>query len=875
MNRGRRRRIAFPQLISGLLLLAVVAVPALAQTASTLNAACTKANVPFNRWVRLPSPRGQDLAVAANFDERPCTFVAATLDGKLYWSDDTGQSWEAAGTLPSGLQVEEVITHDLAAGEVLLSASATSSSGLDAPSGLYRSRDYGRSFEPIAQFSGLDVGALGVDPSNSENLYASTSARTGVKLAAPLMKSTDGGATWVPLPISGSLKPTAIAIDPKDGDTIWVNHRPLVPPGGLWVSSDGGVTFSAANAIDVLDVDAAPLSGPGSRIDAATSDGIVRSRDGGANFSTLQDGAKVTAIAHEDAFPNALMAVIDGTLMRSVDEGTTFRNTSLSIGSCGADLVTDKESPSLFVLTVDTCGPASGVYLYRSDGSDISPQSSTGGTTPGLGQELPRPKAMEVLAELPTKGDKTGFGSSGSVAFDGERFFYTDDKTHENGHINMMSTTGQNLGFIVPKERGWDGEWKALPDIKSVSYDATRNVLWAVAKNYVHKIDLTTHKATVAFSMQGVNESISHVSFDPAIGMFHFMPEMDNQLIEMDMTGTLVSSCSLSADSLVYGLPAASTPAGDGSMYVQLEDDITVLHVGRDCEVLDIYSHRLFAESSLENDQIACDTVTFPQPAVWIRDAEYGMVAFAVPDGYCPVPTTLEVTPAVAHATSGFASSLCANLKMMGTGAPIPGQAVRLFVEQRFVGVGTTNVDGRACVQRTFDISHRKMLDVDAAFLGSVSYLPSEGIGKLILSLLPVPPTSTPRSPIDEIVRAAALPPVVFPPPPPPLSLPPAVTHAPVPAAEPAPAPAQAPAGNAQPVAVAQRQAQPQMALVHAAKGQLQEQTAMVRTSSRADPLGGPKAALALGAISMILAWGYVNMAMSKVRPAWNKRTPR
>lgn len=123
-------------------------------------------------------------------------------------------------------------------------------------------------------------------------------------------------------------------------------------------------------------------------------------------------------------------------------------------------------------------------------------------------------------------------------------------------------------------------------------------------------------------------------------------------------------------------------------------------------------------------------------------------------------------------------------------------------------------------------------------------------------------PIARPQTKVELPLVAIGLPP--WPPPPPP---PPPVT---APAPNPAPAPAQAPVANAQPVAVPQRQVQPQMALVHAAKGQLQEQTAMVRTSSRADPLGGPKAALAVGAISMVMAWGYVNLAMSRVRPARN-----
>jgi hypothetical protein len=127
---------------------------------------------------------------------------------------------------------------------------------------------------------------------------------------------------------------------------------------------------------------------------------------------------------------------------------------------------------------------------------------------------------------------------------------------------------------------------------------------------------------------------------------------------------------------------------------------------------------------------------------------------------------------------------------------------------------------------------------------------------------LPLPPR--PKADPPQLVALPLMPPL--PPPPPPT--------APGPAPAPNPAPAQASAGQAQGAAVPQRQAQPQMALVHASR-QMQEQTAMVQTSARADPLSGPKFGLAVGAISLVLAWGYVTLAMSRVRPAWNRSSRR
>src|SRR5207248_3160999 len=106
------------------------------------------------------------------------------------------------------------------------------------------------------------------------------------------------------------------------------------------------------------------------------------------------------------------------------------------------------------------------------------------------------------------------------------------------------------------------------------------------------------------------------------------------------------SSCDVpSSVALSWGGAAASVPAGDGSVYAQSEDDKTIYHFGRNCELLGVYSHAMFNESSKENDEIACDTVTFGRPAIWLQDARVGLVAYEVPGGYCPVPSDLRVVP--------------------------------------------------------------------------------------------------------------------------------------------------------------------------------------------------------------------------------------
>ena len=118
--------------------------------------------------------------------------------------------------------------------------------------------------------------------------------------------------------------------------------------------------------------------------------------------------------------------------------------------------------------------------------------------------------------------------------------------------------------------------------------------------------------------------------------------------------------------------------------------------------------------------------------------------------------------------------------------------------------------------------------------------------------------------------RAGALalaPPLPVPPPPQPAPGPaPGPVTAPAPVQ--APAPAQAPAGGGQPVAVAQRQQQPSLAVAAAnVRAQTQMQHALVRTRAR-DPLATARAWTAVGALTMLWAWGVAAAAARSYRRA-------
>ena len=734
-----------------------------------------------NTWSRV----GGTGAMAMQ-DDDPCRMVAVRPDRTAQESNDGGTTWHDVGDAP--LPPRRLITAGLGTDAILLPDGE----------GLLLTKDRGRTWRAATGLSGvvLDVTA---DQNDASTLYAVVRPPGGPALpaAAPVAvspgtsvyTSTDGGQSFKGLPGASGLQASAVAADPATPGRIWLGVDGVA--GGLFESSDNGVTFVRAAGGSVRALGVSRLAGGGSEVVAATSAGFLVSRDGGNTVSTRSASLNATGLALEWSHPSALMALA-GSVVRSANTGNTVEGQSEGLrGDCApTDLVRDRSVPSVFMLT---CADGT-TWRYRSDGTDLSSVDSPDGTTALVPTHPLSPAAkMRELARL--RLTNRGSGQDGSIAFDGTLIYYADEK--EPGLLHrQVATTGRDVG---------DLQTKVPYGIMMIAYDANRHHMFAVdARFRLWDINLLDGSVVKMFRSPAYGPSPDEeendeanggsfpgtFTYDPTTERFLFANDGDTGWREYDLEGRQRRSCVSTNLPIVVGIDGSASEAdiagivatGDGQVYIEAEDDATVLRMDRSCHVLAQFVHEYFSEAGNENDSIACDTTSFPTAAIWLRNAAAGfMAAYEVPDGYCALPSTVTVT-SPAGVAAGQRGPVCADLRLRSTGRPLAGLPVDLLVAGRGIASPITDAKGHACADyvplpREAGVgkgpgTHSARQPVLAAFLGTSAYRASSARRSLLVSDS-IPPVPKPVPPLPVVHAAAPLvvvpvaPPAQPPPPPP------------------------------------------------------------------------------------------------------------
>jgi photosystem II stability/assembly factor-like uncharacterized protein len=281
------------------------------------------------------------------------TFYMGTADGGVWKTSDAGRIWEplfqneaaaAVGALALAPGDRSVIY--VGTGQVTTRWDITQGSGV------FRSSDGGKTWEPRGLADSRHIGRLLVDPRNPDVVLAAALGHLfGSNTERGVFRTTDGGKTWERvLFVDGHTGAVDLASDPAAPDVVfastwevrgypWLSYFiPNTGPGsGIWKSTDGGKTWARLTGhglpegeLGRIGLAVAPGSG-GARvyatIDGGPAPGLYRSDDAGAGWRLVNANASLAgayfATLTVDPKNAHTVYIMGQSIRRSTDGGKT------------------------------------------------------------------------------------------------------------------------------------------------------------------------------------------------------------------------------------------------------------------------------------------------------------------------------------------------------------------------------------------------------------------------------------------------------------------------------------------------------------------------------------------------------------------------
>jgi photosystem II stability/assembly factor-like uncharacterized protein len=300
--------------------------------------------------LRTAGPEGGDVRKLAVVPDNPDRIYLGTSSGRLYVSEDRGQTWTRFAHLGDGFDyVLDNIEIDPTNTNIMYVAGWS----IEGHTGeIFRSHDGGLSWTSLRAMQGKSVRALHLAPSNPKVLVAG--ALDGV------YRSDDGGNNWKRISPENhaSIKDIgSIAIDPKDPDTVYAGTFHLA-----WKTTDGGQNWHQINRgmiddSDVFSIIVDPKSP--NVVYASACSGIYSSQTAGELFKKapgIPFSSRRTRVLKQDPRnPNVVYAGTTEGLWRTDDAGRTWKRISAANVTVN-DVVIHPTEPGLILLATDRIG---------------------------------------------------------------------------------------------------------------------------------------------------------------------------------------------------------------------------------------------------------------------------------------------------------------------------------------------------------------------------------------------------------------------------------------------------------------------------------------------------------------------------------------
>ena len=224
------------------------------------------------------------------------------------------------------------------------------------------------------------VNCIAFHPTNSSIMWAGTPA-------GGLWRTTNGGTSWSPLTDNMAvLGVNAIAVHPTNPNILYIatgdafgGHTSSI---GVMKSENGGTTWTSTGlsfSVNSLKRIAQLMINPANPaiLLAATSDGIYRSTNSGANWSLVYNQGFCWDIRFKPGDPNTVHACTGNSVLRSTNGGQSFSVIGSVPGSSRMALAVTPANPDMVVALSSTPnGAFNGLYRSLNNGLGYSLMSS-------------------------------------------------------------------------------------------------------------------------------------------------------------------------------------------------------------------------------------------------------------------------------------------------------------------------------------------------------------------------------------------------------------------------------------------------------------------------------------------------------------------
>jgi photosystem II stability/assembly factor-like uncharacterized protein len=314
---------------------------------------------------KVTGPEGGDVRKLAAVPDNPNRIFLGTSSGRLYLSDDRGQTWRVFAHLGEGFDyVLDNIEIDPSNSSVMYVAGWS----IEGKTGeVFKSRDGGKNWTSLKGMQGKSVRALAMANSNPKVLVAGT--LDGV------FRSNDGGDSWTrisPEDHKDLKNIESVAIDPKDTNVVYAGTWHLA-----WKTSDGGKNWKQINRgmIDDSDVFSIIVDPKEPNVVFASAcSGIYKSQTAGELFHKVPGipfTARRTRVLKQDPnHPNVVYAGTTEGLWRTEDLGQTWKRIS-SPNITVNDVMLSAADPALVLLATDRIG----VLMSDDSGKTFEPSN--------------------------------------------------------------------------------------------------------------------------------------------------------------------------------------------------------------------------------------------------------------------------------------------------------------------------------------------------------------------------------------------------------------------------------------------------------------------------------------------------------------------